>query len=102
MPKGSSVDHAVKSLRSGFGGQTLSTKESNPIYGFGSSVRENSHKQYISPDHAKVVPGNNSQGPIYKTQQGIGLQPESKYESSAYYSFGTAPRLPKPSKKQVR
>ncbi|CAG9463912.1 unnamed protein product [Pedinophyceae sp. YPF-701] len=88
-------------LRSGFGSQPLSTKSSNPSFGFGSSVRESSLKQYISGDHAKVMPGNNSQGPIYKTTSAMGPQAESRYQSSGLYSFGTAPRLPKPGKKQV-
>jgi len=82
-------------LRSGFGSQPFSTKNSNPSFGFGSSIREQADKQYLSKDHAKVMPGNNSQGPIYKVTTCLGPQSDSKVESMPLYSFGTEARLPK-------
>lgn len=86
---------AVGTLRSGFGQQPTSTKNSNPAFGFGSSVREHALKQYLSPDHAKVMPGNNSMGPIYKLVTSLGPQFDSKMGSGAMYSFGTETRLPR-------
>lgn len=43
-----------------------SNSPSNPSIGFGSSVRDASLHQYLSPEHAKAMSGNNSQGPVYK------------------------------------
>jgi hypothetical protein len=43
-----------------------SNSPSNPSFGFGSSVRDASLHQYLSPEHAKAMSGNNSQGPVYK------------------------------------
>lgn len=87
---------AANSLRSGFGTQPLSTKDSQPVIGFGSSVRDAASKQYLSADHAKVMGGNNSQGPIYQTPSAIGVQHESTVETAPMSSFGTEARLPKP------
>jgi len=88
-------------LRTGFGPQPLSTKSTQPAYGFGSSVREASLRQYLSADHAKVMSGNNSQGPIYRVLSAMGHQSESTYKTAPINSFGTEPRLPKPPNRQV-
>ncbi|GBF90044.1 flagellar associated protein [Raphidocelis subcapitata] len=88
-------------LRSGFGQQVKSNQASQPIVGFGTSVRETSLKQYLSPEHAKAVSGNNSQGPVYRLYSSVGPQPESTMQSPGTMSFGTAQRLPKPGKSGV-
>ncbi|KAI8474658.1 MAG: flagellar associated protein [Monoraphidium minutum] len=94
-------DPSTKMLRSGFGDQVKSTQESCPSIGFGTSVRENGLKQYISPEHAKVMSGNNSQGPVYKLYSSVGDQPESTMANPGTMTFGTAQRLPKPGKSGV-
>eukprot|EP00877_Chromochloris_zofingiensis_P009552 jgi/Chrzof1/4850/Cz15g01160.t1 len=94
-------DPSVRMLRSGFGKQTKSSAPSNPSFGFGTSVRDSGLKQYISPEHAKVMSGNNSQGPVYKIQSSMGPQPESNIKSAGTMSFGTSQRLPKPGKSGV-
>lgn len=88
-------------LRSGFGSQVKSVNPSNPSWGFGTSNRDASLKQYLSAEHAKVMTGNVSQGPVYKNYSGIGPQPESKLASSATFSFGSSTRLPKQGKSWV-
>lgn len=85
----------MKMLRSGFGRQTLSDNQTHPQWCFGSSVREHGTKQYISPEHAKVMQGNNSQGAVYKIYSGIGTQPESQVPTAPTIGFGTAARLAK-------
>ena len=52
-------------------------------------------QQYLSADHAKVMSGNNSQGPIYRVLSAMGHQSESTYKTAPINSFGTEPRLPK-------
>uniref|UniRef100_A0A383WC15 Flagellar associated protein n=1 Tax=Tetradesmus obliquus TaxID=3088 RepID=A0A383WC15_TETOB len=94
-------DPSVKGLRSGFGHQVRSNSPSNPSIGFGSSVRDASLHQYLSPEHAKAMSGNNSQGPVYKVYSSMGQQPESTAAYPGTMTFGTAQRLPKPGKSGV-
>eukprot|EP00983_Pelagomonas_calceolata_P071927 1151454-Pelagomonas_calceolata.AAC.3 len=47
---------------------------------------------YLSPEQAKAMHGNNSQGPVYKPYEAIGPQPESKFATAPAPGFGTAPR----------
>jgi hypothetical protein len=70
-----------------------STRESAPIFGFGSSTRENQAKVYMSPEHEKGNFGRGSPGPCtYTLQQSVGTQRLSKDHSSASWGFGTADR----------
>jgi len=94
-------DVSVKMLRSGFGKQVVSSSLSSPTVGFGTSVRDSSLKQYISPEHAKAMSGNNSQGAVYKTYSSMGPQPDSTFNNSGTFTFGTSARLPKPGKSGV-
>lgn len=91
----------MKMLRSGFGSQTKSTNQSLPSWGFGTSCRDAATKQYISPEHAKVSQGNNSQGPVYKTYSAIGNQPESRVATAPVVGFGTSARSQKLGKSGV-
>eukprot|EP00879_Flechtneria_rotunda_P016706 GHRR01017482.1.p1 GENE.GHRR01017482.1~~GHRR01017482.1.p1 ORF type:complete len:306 (+),score=70.82 GHRR01017482.1:1571-2488(+) len=94
-------DPSVKGLRSGFGSQIRSTSPTNPSFGFGTSVRDASLRQYISPEHARAMSGNNSQGPVYKVYSSVGPQPDSTVHNQGTMTFGTAQRLPKPGKSGV-
>lgn len=75
------------------GVQSLSTRQSAPIAGFGSSTREHTAKVYMSPEHEKMNHGMGSPGPCtYTLQQSVGVQRLSKDHSSASWGFGTADR----------
>ncbi|KAK9829789.1 hypothetical protein WJX72_007931 [[Myrmecia] bisecta] len=84
------------SLRSTFGKQCKSNLKTAPACGFGSAVRSNCSKQYVSPDvdraNCKAMGGNNSQGAIYKVQETLGKQCLSTWHSAPVSGFGTAKR----------
>lgn len=65
----------VASLRSSFGPQPVSTRETAPTVGFGSSVRATYQHVYVSPEQDKALcraaGGGNSQGPVYKLPVGM-------------------------------
>lgn len=88
-------DPTVRMLRSGFGRQTRSENTTHPQWCFGTSSREHASKQYISPEHARAMNGNNSQGAVYKVYSGMGPQPESNLPNAASIGFGSAARLAK-------
>eukprot|EP00798_Chlamydomonas_sp_ICE-L_P011851 gene11851-14956_t len=79
------IDPTTKMLRSGFSKQVVSDDRTEPAFGFGTSHRDNYQK-------TKTQSGNNSQGAVYKYQSAIGIQPESKYESSSSTGFGSSSR----------
>eukprot|EP01025_Chloroclados_australasicus_P009951 TRINITY_DN13865_c0_g1_i5.p1 TRINITY_DN13865_c0_g1~~TRINITY_DN13865_c0_g1_i5.p1 ORF type:complete len:311 (-),score=3.85 TRINITY_DN13865_c0_g1_i5:363-1295(-) len=82
-------------LKSGFGKQVSSQRPSSASYGFGSAHRDASQKQFLSAEHSRSVGGNNSQGPIYNTYEGIGWQYDSMKQTEPKYGFGTQARLSK-------
>jgi len=88
-------DPSTKMLRSSFGSQVKSINASLPAFGFGSSHRDASMKMYLSAEQTKTVPGNNSQGPVYKLYSSVGRQQESVKVNPGTMSFGTSARLPK-------
>lgn len=47
---------------------------------------------YQSREVDRIMPGNNSQGPVYKSYAAIGPQPESKYASLPAPGFGSSGR----------
>eukprot|EP00899_Mesostigma_viride_P018313 jgi/Mesvir1/26483/Mv16152-RA.1 len=82
-------------LRSTFGAQPLSTKETMPAFGFGSSSRSSAEKQYITSEHAKSGYGMNSPGPVYDRPSSIGPQKTSNEENAPEFSFGSSSRFTK-------
>jgi len=85
-------DQATRMLRSGFGKQVKSPNTTLPAWGFGTAGRDGYQKLYLSPEQAKAMPGNNSQGPVYKTATALGPQPESRYMTLPAPGFGSATR----------
>lgn len=81
---------STPTLRSGNGKQTLAQHSSNPSYGFGSAIREDSLKMAggTEMDRAmcKSTGGNQSQGPIYNLRGSCGKQVDKT--SNPIYSFG--------------
>ena len=84
-----------KVIRSSFGSQPLSVHPSASSFGFGSSSRGAFLKQYLSPEHAQAMGGNNSPGAIYNMLSSISKQPLSDNHTSAKFSFGTEERIGK-------
>ena len=84
-----------KVIRSSFGSQPLSTHPSASSFGFGSSSRGTFLKQYLSPEHAAAMGGNNSPGAIYNMLSSIEKQPLSNNGTAAKFSFGTEERIGK-------
>ena len=82
-----------KVIRSSFGSQPLSVHPSSSSFGFGSSSRGAFQKQYLSPEHAQAMGGNNSPGAVYNMLSSISKQPLSNNSTSAKFSFGTAERI---------
>ena len=82
-----------KVIRSSFGSQPLSVHPSASSFGFGSSSRGAFQRQYLSPEHAMAMGGNNSPGAIYNMLSSISKQPLSNNSTSAKFSFGTAERI---------
>lgn len=75
-----------------------SKKKSNPISKFGTSQRESSNKQYISPKHQKSMPSSYSQESYYGDLAGttsMGKMPSSKLRSSSNTKFSKANRFDK-------
>lgn len=85
-------DPTLRMLRSGFGKQVTSPADSNPAWGFGTAHRDAYQKLYLSQEQSKAMQGNNSQGPVYKSYEAIGPQPESKFETLPAPGFGTSTR----------
>lgn len=92
MTLSSKEDPSTRMLRSGFGKQVKSEANTMPSWGFGTSHRDAFMKLYLSKEQANAMSGNNSQGPVYKSYQAIGPQPESKYTSMPAAGFGTSAR----------
>ncbi|GBF88746.1 hypothetical protein Rsub_01647 [Raphidocelis subcapitata] len=92
---GPEKDPSIRWLRSSFGSQVASRHSSAPAAGFGTSTRESALRIYASREQAKKLPGNNSQGPVYRVYSSIGRQPESARANAGAAPFGTAQRLPR-------
>ena len=91
-----------KVIRSSFGSQPLSVHPSASSFGFGSSSRGAFVRQYLSPEHAQAMGGDNSPGAIYNMLSSISKQPLSNNSTSAKFSFGTAERIGKKGNKADR
>eukprot|EP00908_Phaeocystis_cordata_P001930 Transcript_1207.p1 GENE.Transcript_1207~~Transcript_1207.p1 ORF type:complete len:308 (+),score=74.89 Transcript_1207:200-1123(+) len=77
----------------GVGRQSLSTRQSSPNFGFGTSDRSHQAKVYMSPEHEKMNHGLQSPGPAtYGLNGSVGVQRLSKDHSAASWGFGTADR----------
>ncbi|KAK9795905.1 hypothetical protein WJX73_006623 [Symbiochloris irregularis] len=87
---------AARSLRSTFGNQVLGRMATAPACGFGSANRDQAGKCYVSSevDKAQVAAsgGNQSQGAIYRLQDGLGRQVLSTKNSASASRFGTSKR----------
>jgi len=75
------------------GQQAMSTRQSAPLFGFGTSDRSHQAKVYMSPEHEKMNHGIGSPGPCtYNLNGSVGVQRLSKDHSAASWGFGTADR----------
>ncbi|XP_024527854.1 uncharacterized protein LOC9663165 [Selaginella moellendorffii] len=81
----SSPTHSQKST---FGPQVLSHRLTGPFTLFGTSDRVNMEKIYIDKELNKLIPGNNSPGPIYNSLSSIGKQVESINGNAPCLTFG--------------
>jgi len=84
-----------KTLKSSFGTQVSSRKESMPIYGFGTSTRDTEAGRYISPEHASKGTSHSKHVPAakYNVTSSLGSQQLSQMRTSEQYRFGTQRRL---------
>jgi len=78
-----------------FGSQSLSRRRSAPIYGFGTSVRDQYQKVFMSQEHEKLKGGNiNSPGPaVYSLHSALGKQLDGRKGSAPTWMFGTTERF---------
>lgn len=82
----------------GFGRQVPSDQRTEPTALIGSSLREDSAKQYISAIHSNALGGNNSRGPVYNLEGSFGMQRQSMRPNSASFSFPKQIQRPKSGK----
>ena len=69
--------------RSMFGDQPLSSRRSQPSYGFGSSTREHSARLFVSNAHSATVGGKASPGPAtYSQRASVGHQIDGRKVSA--------------------
>ena len=74
----------------GVGRQSLSTRQSSPNFGFGTSDRSHQAKVYMSPEHEKMNHGLQSPGPAtYGLNGSVGVQRLSKDHSAASWCAAT-------------
>lgn len=84
-----------KTTRSMFGDQVYSKRRSAPMFGFGSSTRNQAAKVFLSAEHAKLsTPGLNSPGPsAYTLRASVGYQADGRKASSPQWVFGSSDRF---------
>jgi hypothetical protein len=78
--------------RSGLGVQVSSTKEQQPLYGFGTSTRDHVAKVFVSEEHNKSMYGIDSPGPVYTMDAAIGRQQLSQKSNGPAWVQGVAER----------
>ena len=82
-----------------FGTQPLSVKRSSPVYGFGSSTREQANKLFVSQEHTQLAAaGTQSPGPaVYRLHSSVGgKQPDGRKRDPPVWSMGKAERFQRP------
>lgn len=81
---------------SSFGRMAESKKNSNPQSKFGTSLRESSNRQYISPKHQKSMPSSYSNTSFYgdlESTSTLGKMSSSKLRTNPKFGFGSATRF---------
>lgn len=77
---------------SSFGAQPASTRATAPAHGFGTGVREQIEKIYLSKEHAKyIVP--DVPAPMHVTEHALGRQHLSYKRTAPAYAFARADRF---------
>ena len=90
-----SVERGDTAARSTLGNQILSTKNSNPSFGFGSASRYAWKNQYLSREQMTSGSVQCSPGSVYDIPGSVGQQYEGDMPNIPQMKFGTAPRIPK-------
>lgn len=83
-------------VRSTLGPQVVSVRASAPIFGFGSSTRDQAAKIFISSEHAKLSTTTISPGPAWGSHaipSTVGPQVDGAFESAPRWAFGSAQRF---------
>jgi len=81
-------------VRSMLGPQVSSSRSSAPVFGFGSSTRDQMAKIYISAEHAKLSTKTISPGPaLYMMRSTVGPQVDGSLETAPQWAFGSAQRF---------
>ena len=87
-------DFSHLKMRTMFGPQTLSHRQSGPSFGFGASTREVRAKIFISQAHNATESGSASPGPLaYGLGSMCGKQVDGRKKSQPRWMFGTAERF---------
>ena len=74
--------------KSMFGPQYLSTKPTQPSFGFGTATRESTSKVFLSRKAKTDHIGKASPGPVYNLKSSVGKQIQSHCESAPAFMFG--------------
>ena len=83
-----------KTTRSMFGDQVYSKRRSAPMFGFGSSTRNQAAKVFLSAEHAKLSTPGFSPGPsAYTLRASVGYQADGRKASSPQWVFGSSDRF---------
>ena len=82
------VDISQVKDKSTFGEQVMSTRVSQPRYGFGSSKRSTNSKLFYTKAYTESARGLSSPGPVYNIPSSIGHQATSRNGTSPSFKFG--------------
>ena len=74
--------------KSTFGEQVMSTRVSQPSYGFGNSKRSTNSKVFYTKAYTDSTRGMSSPGPVYNLPSSIGPQATSRNGTSPSFKFG--------------
>ena len=78
----------------GVGPQVSSSKQTQPMFGFGSAGREHVAKVFLSEEHNKALHGIDSPGPqVYTLQAAVGRQESSKKSNQPAWIFASSNRF---------
>ena len=81
-------------MPTGVGQQVSSSKQTQPMFGFGSAGREHVAKVFVSEDHNKSLFGIDSPGPqVYTLQGAVGRQDLSKTRNQPAWVFASSNRF---------
>merc|ERR1740138_1023403 len=81
-------------MQSGVGVQVSSSKETQPMFGFGSAGREHVAKVFVSEDHNKSLHGVESPGPqVYTLNGAVGKQELSRTRNQPAWVFASSNRF---------